>query len=572
MTAPPPSSSPHRAPATGLPLDESIASSPRAEAVPPSHPVSPVESREDRSRLAARVLVDAVLLGALGDALLRATPWGVNLTIWALALIAALVLLARRRHEELSPDARWLLAPAVALTLAFAWRGAESLTFYNAVAFAGTLALLGAALSRSPSPPLADSRIRDLLRTATSTGFSAVFGVLPLVIGDISYRDAGRGRTASAAIVAFRAVLLALPLLLIFGSLLASADPVFARLLGTWFSVDAEEVATHLFITGVITWYVAGFLRGALIAPRPWGPTLPLPPRPLGVVEISAALGSLVVLFLAFVAVQFRYFFGGADLVGATAGLSYADYARRGFFELVAVSALVLPLLLGIGALRREEPNVERAYRVLSGALLSLLAVIMYSAFARMRLYQDAYGLTTDRLYATAFIIWLAIVFAWFARTVLRGRPRRFAIGALMSAWGVLACVNVLDPAAFVARTNIARAQRGHSVDLLYLRRLGADAVPLVADYLARGDAVAHTIADTTAGNSEGHDYRCDLARDLIRSWGPLASSDWRSWTLARARAREAVRRHEPALRDIGRVTTPNDLATPCMNRRAPAS
>ena len=51
-------------------------------------------------------------------------------------------------------------------------------------------------------------------------------------------------------------------------------------------------------------------------------------------------------LFLAFVLVQFRYLFGGAELVRGLTGMSYADYARRGFFELVAVAALSLPLLL----------------------------------------------------------------------------------------------------------------------------------------------------------------------------------------------------------------------------------
>ena len=44
--------------------------------------------------------------------------------------------------------------------------------------------------------------------------------------------------------------------------------------------------------------------------------------------------------------VQFRYLFGGAALVQVSETLTYAEYARRGFFELVAVAALLLPIML----------------------------------------------------------------------------------------------------------------------------------------------------------------------------------------------------------------------------------
>src|SRR5207247_1416024 len=116
-------------------------------------------------------------------------------------------------------------------------------------------------------------------------------------------------------------------------------------------------------------------------------------------------------LFLAFVVVQAPYLFGGAALVVGRAGLTVAQYARRGFFELVTVAALVLPVLLLIHhLLRREQPVHERVFRLLAGTLVSLLYVVVASAVQRMLLYQHLFGLTELRLYTTAFMGWLAAV------------------------------------------------------------------------------------------------------------------------------------------------------------------
>src|SRR5207244_3576368 len=109
--------------------------------------------------------------------------------------------------------------------------------------------------------------------------------------------------------------------------------------------------------------------------------------------EIATVIGLLDTLFLAFVLVQFRYFFGGKANIPTGRGIEYAEYARHGFFELVWVSVLVLPLLLGAHwLLRKENPQHERIFRVLAGIKIALLSIIMVSAMQRMRLYQSECG------------------------------------------------------------------------------------------------------------------------------------------------------------------------------------
>jgi hypothetical protein len=542
--------------------------------LPGSSGVPALDATDDRARLAARTLADALLLGIVGDAILRVPTWGANMTVWSFAIVAAMITLARRRYEVVPEDARWLLVPALALSVLFSLRNSEYLVAYNTLTFFATLTLLATAVSHGTEHRVLECRLRELAQSAVVVGINTFVGMIALLLSDVSFRQVAGARGAGRAIAALRAALVAIPLLLVFGSLFASADPVFARLASNVFQIDAETVASHLAVTGIIAWFVGGLLRATVLSAGRPNFSIPFPDGALGLTEVATALGSLVALFAAFVIVQLRYFFGGDALVQATAGMSYADYARRGFFELVTVAALVLPVLLSANALlRRATPRTDVVFRALSGTLLGLLGIIMYSAIARMQLYMSVYGLSMDRLLATVFMGWLAIVFVWFAATVLRGRERLFTAGVLVSGWATLIALNVADPAGYVARFDIARADRGKDVDVRYIASLGADAAPALARYLARdrvvppaswivpgqdsaraGAATSNSLVQWTAGGGrETTDFgeRCEAARRLLRDWGVQSAHDWRSWSVSRSRAQIAVASNEVALRRL---------------------
>ena len=151
----------------------------------------------------------------------------------------------------------------------------------------------------------------------------------------------------------------------------------------------------------------------------------------------------------------------------------------------------------------------------------------MASALLRMRLYQQAYGLTELRLYTTAFMGWLALVFVWFLATVLRGRRDRFAFGALVAAFAVLLLLDGLNPDALIVRTNVNRAGAAatDNFDERYASGLSADAVPaLIASLPALSEP-----------------KRATVARTLLARWSPPEERDWRTWNWGRARAWQAV-------------------------------
>jgi hypothetical protein len=173
-------------------------------------------------------------------------------------------------------------------------------------------------------------------------------------------------------------------------------------------------------------------------------------------------------------------------------------------------------------------------FKWLAGFQIALLFIIMASALQRMRLYQAEYGLSELRLYPTAFMVWLAVVFVWFCLTVLRGHRERFAFGAMTAGFLLVATLHVINPDALIAQINMERARAGHPFDADYGASLSADAVP---------EIVAGLPALKPADRSK-------LAKELLDRWSS-APPGWRSWTISSAQARQAVMANAPTLREM---------------------
>jgi len=193
-------------------------------------------------------------------------------------------------------------------------------------------------------------------------------------------------------------------------------------------------------------------------------------------------LGALVALFAAFVALQLATLFGGRDHVLRTAGLTYAEYARQGFGQLIAAAGLTLAV---IAAARRWARTAgrrdERLLRGLLAALCVLSLVVLASALKRLGLYEQAFGFTRLRLLADAHILWLGAVLVLALAAVVTGAagwlPR--AVVAL-SATGALAFA-LSNPDGRIAERNGERYASSGQLDLAYLAGLSADAAPAPA-------------------------------------------------------------------------------------------
>jgi len=442
------------------------------------------------------VLVSMVLgAAALPAVLRRMTPWTVTFGLVAYALIA----MAAVR------DADWLVA-----LLVLAGAGLVAL----AVSGAG-LGWLGV--------------IRGGASVLLALGPVPWFLARPL-----------KNLRAKGALVSTLAALgITAVLLVVFGLLFASADAVFASYVERLMTAPdwAESLPLRIFVCVLFAALLAAVV---LVASRPVvDPVTP---------EIKVGVRSTVwllpltavnLLFAAFVMVQLTALFGGDAWVLKTAGLTYAEYARQGFFQLVAVSVIVLGIVAVAASVLRTERRARWVLSGLLGLLCGLTLVVLFSALHRLGLYTDAYGQSRLRLSVQAAIWWLGALFAlvliaggarlagrwtgWLPRTIV-----------LVTALG-LGAFAVVNPDLRVAESQVV-ARQGQAFDADYLGDLGAEAVPAL-DRLPE-PLRSCVLADVAAAN------------ELV---GP---DPWNGWNLARAEARALLAEHpiRPAASCAGRA------------------
>ncbi len=389
------------------------------------------------------------------------------------ALVAAVGLQASGRvHTAAS---RTCLAAAAVISLFLPLRMSPWLVPADVLAIAGLL-LLGAMLAR-------DGRLTDLsLALLASRAVLAVIHAARAAgfLVDPARRWLARGdreeRFENLAKVG-RGAALAVPLVAVLVALFVSADAVFASMLRVHISVPGNAVA-HLMLTVIGALGMAGVLRLASASP-----SRPLPPTgwKLGVTEWTIVRGSVAALFAAFATVQVVAAAGGAHRVLETRGLTYAAYARTGYFQLLAVAvltAVVLGLLSAVAD--RSTRRDRRRFTVLTAVSVALTFLVLLVALRRLSLYEDAYGWTLLRLVAKAGAVWIGLALVLLAmRLAGLARDRAWftpAAGAL--AFVILVVLNACNPEALVVRHDLGRAGGGRRYDPAYLATLSDDAVP----------------------------------------------------------------------------------------------
>ncbi|MER7332202.1 DUF4153 domain-containing protein [Micromonospora sp. NPDC000119] len=456
----------------------------------------------------------AVLAGALGLAcFVPLTRTGIGWFLGWLILTVAVVIAVRRTGADLPRAERWVRAgwagAALALLSVLAFRNAWWLVTFCVLGALGcaTLAIVGGRL------------VRSILFSLVAAPFAALRG-LPWVGGHLrAPASPGLARRVVGSAAATVAALV------VFGALLSSADGAFSVVLdGLIPEVDAGARFQWLFLAGI-----GGLSAVAAVYTLAAPPDLSTVDRPgtprLGVVEWAPVITALTLLFGGFVAVQFTVLFGGERHVLRTAGLSYAEYARSGFWQLVVVTMLTLAVLAGVARWARRERPVERhLLRILLGLLSAFGFVIVVSALSRMYTYQKAYSFTGERLFVMAFELLLGTVFLMILAAGIRWRGAWIPRLTVALAVAMLLSLAVLNPEDYAARRNIARYEQTGKIDAWYLRALSADATPALSG-----------LPDPVR--------RCTL------SWiaDDLDEPDpWYAWNLGRVRARQALDRVGP--------------------------
>jgi hypothetical protein len=475
-------------------------------------------------------------LGLLADLLTYNQPLGISVPIIAALVVLALIGLALVEGTAMTAGNLWLAIPLLALAGFSAVRAAPFPRFLNV---SGAVLLLALLANRLGAPPLVTLDIGGYVAALLESMAFSLFGpfrLLPLTAAELRQREGTGGRPIRRVAVG---LLVALPFLCIFTMLFAAADLVFSNAVNRileQFSVP--DIVGHSLLTVTLAWIIMGGLAYALArtaqgplhfteattstppaeagdgpAPETPAPQAPWPRRWLGALEGAVALFSIDALFVVFVAIQFAALFGGEAFLRSQ-GLTYSEYARRGFFELLAVAAIILCLILGLDFVtRRETPRQRTGFLAGAGLMIALTIVILGSAVYRLWLYEVAYGFTRLRVHSHVFMGWLAILLAVVFALLLTSRIRWFATAALIAAIGFTLTLDVLNPDAFIVRENIARYVAGEELDVAYLGSLSEDAAPLLIPLLTRyGPAVRDQAGPLLRAHLDQLDRRAERA------------------------------------------------------------
>lgn len=473
-------------------------------------------------------LCASLCLAACATVLINAGPLALGFALFYGLCLVALTALRKAFHRPLPSKALVWLAISGLLVIALLGRDATVLYYLNLIGLVLTAVLAFA------------SKMTTSLQNVRATRWLTLpWHLLGRTLASpfiLSYQ--ARIERDHPTIAVYKSVILGLlmatPLLFIFGGLLMSSDQRFDRLISQIFTLDLTEVMAF-FWEACLYWPIsAGLIFICVQDPKPIvyqaTPTRGADMSMNGV-QLIVILSSLCLLFLSYLFVQTSYFFGGDKLVTTTAGVTYSSYARDGFWQLVWVALGGLVVLMFSHWLKRNESTVIQNWvDRLCLFMVILILIVEGSAIHRMALYINQYGLTELRFYSSAFMVFIVLALVGFSVIVLKGRRDAFGYVIVRLCLLLILALNVVNPSAWITAHNLQahpEVENGWGTSYSGIAALDLDAMPTLIQGSLRLSA----------------DDACKLKNQLAEQLRP--APNWRNWTLAYSLAQSSLHQWE---------------------------
>lgn len=334
----------------------------------------------------------------------------------------------------------------------------------------------------------------------------------------------------------FLGILISIPVLAVIIWLLSSADIVFKNL---FINIPISKIIKHFLVVVSIFIYTACFLWSLLKAFDEreksiyGGIKWKLFFDPVILLTILVLIN---VIYAVFSTIQFAYLFGGSSFI-LPSSYTYAEYARRGFFELVVVSIINFAILIfGIVFVKKDNKKIFTAIRTFLTLLVVFTFVLLASAFYRMLVYEQAYGFTYLRVFVQTFMIMLFflfivnIVYIWYPRLPI---IKSYFIISL----AVYIIMNFANVDVIIAKNNINRYYETGQIDMRYLKGLSYNAVPEMESFLV------------SVRNSSDPGEK-QIAEDIIEYFNEkkielMEQKSWQSFNISRYKAEKIINKYE---------------------------
>lgn len=446
-----------------------------------SNPTNPAEEPPLIAHQKGRLLLIETLCWCLLaiHTILWNWPWGLGTTItiffWYLLIFSALGTKSLKKKEN------WVLFIInIALGLSFALK---SNTWFRGWNFIALLILIPIHMFSLASETILPWWRPKMFWERFCLLLTGWFGYLPVSLKMLTPSketgESGHNKKRTLAIII--GTITAVLLLTILLPVLASADALFAVATKELRSYSQEHFMAG-FVQFIWALVLTPFLFGwiyMLCCPKLLKlKSIEKPFKSLDNLLFLLILAALDILYLLFLLVQSVGLFGGPVYLEQY-GISYAEWARSGFFQMTGVTIVNLSVLLTAMSWANQHGNSWTVLKILSIILTGESALLLASAAWRMYLYILTYGLSFKRCMTCWGMMMMAIFFLIALKKILKPSFSfcRVAFPVAIAGWLLINCIPIDY---LTAKDHIDRylSETRNSLSIGYLCQLSYDAVP----------------------------------------------------------------------------------------------
>ena len=454
--------------------------------------IQPLDSKDEClvKQETSYLLISALILGFLFDLLFYGKPLGLSYPLYIIALYIVLFW-NMKKNRLLKFESRLLLGiPILALSFSYLIYSNQIFAVLNFVVI--PILFVAQTLLLTSNNRYEWFKSQFLLEVIHGIVARPLVNCLKpfSVISTFANRGASPSKFRVASKV-FTGFLAAMALLMIIVPLLASADDVFRQLIeripNVFRGLSMNELFPRLIMVTVVTCLVFSYLWSLFRAKTRLNEAVTeidsrqKPGAFLDPITTSTMLLLIDLLYAVFMAIQFSYLFGSLRY-GLPQNFTFAQYARKGFFELVAVTLINLIILLGtMNFTKSSGSKLNKVVKILNTALVASTFVMLLSAHFRMSMYEDVYGFTYLRVLTHAFMGYLFVLFVITLVKIWRQTEHLLKYYLVISVVAYT-LINYINIDSIIVKNNLERYNKGNPIDILYLTTLSYDVVPKLVD------------------------------------------------------------------------------------------
>ena len=450
------------------------------------------ESVEVKTKEGLYCLLFSVFIGIVFDRLFIDKAFGIYYFIF-IGLCTSLFLWTTRERISRGKSFGWfLLIPIALISFSFAVHTVEIFYFFNILAVSFLMVASSILIVKPSLEWDKGSFIAEMLTQGIANVFMNISKPFKIVKASIKIGKTVHMKEGKKQIML--GILISLPLLVILILLLSSADMVFgyyfANLTKLFNNINIEDFLPHTIIILFITFYLFGYVWGFKGEEKTIEKNLNAPAVGWEAITIITVLVVLNILYMVFTIIQFSYLYGG-DGMTLPANFTYAEYARKGFFELATVTFINFIIVLScLKYIKKDDKRLSKIANLLLTVLVAFTLNMLFSANFKLTLYEAAFGYTFLRVSVHLFMLLLFILCLVVATGIWHRKIPIVKI-IIVIAISMYTIVNYINIDGFIARKNIERYNETGKIDVYYLTSLSFEAVPYLLELRDKVDSNA---------------------------------------------------------------------------------